>query len=73
MKGDISGLLIQALEELELNKIDNERENKIKELLLKEEGKNLKHDLALAPARIHDYIINLLKQKKDDRLVEVNR
>lgn len=61
MKGELSGLIIQALEELDLDKMDKERETKIKDLLLKENPGNLKHDLELAPARINDYIVKLLK------------
>lgn len=74
MKGDISKLIILALEELDLQKIDAERENKIKALLEKENPRNLNHDLGLAPARIHDYIVKLLKQDKNDRVaIETNR
>ena len=61
MKGELSGLIIQALEELDLDKIEKEREKKIRELLSKENPENLKHDLMLAPARINDYIVKLLK------------
>lgn len=63
-KGKISSLLIQALEELDIDKLDRGTEIKIKELLRKEEPHILKHDLALAPARINDYIVNLLKKEK---------
>lgn len=61
-KGKISGLLIQALEELDIMNIDPETEKKFKTLLRKEKPRQLKYDLALAPARIHDYILQLLKQ-----------
>lgn len=63
-KGELSGLIIQALEELDPDKIEPDRERKIKELLLKEDPEHLKHDLKLAPARIHDYILKLLNQPK---------
>jgi hypothetical protein len=72
MKGDLSKLIILALEELDLQNIDERRETRIRELLLKEDPKNLKHDLSLAPGRVHDYIVKLLKQKKDDRMVKVD-
>ena len=72
LKGDLSKLIILALDELDLQKIDKEREIKIRELLLKEDPKKLKHDLSLAPGRVHDYIVKLLKQKKDDRMVKVD-
>ncbi len=48
MKGNISKLVILALEELDLQKIDGERESKIKDLLQKEKPTNLNHDLSLA-------------------------
>lgn len=61
--GKISALVIQALEELDLNNIDESRTTRIKQLLLTEDPKKLKHDLTLAPARIHDYIVKLLNEK----------
>jgi hypothetical protein len=61
--GKISALVIQALEELDLNNIDESRTARIKQLLLTEDPKKLKHDLTLAPARIHDYILKLLNEK----------
>jgi uncharacterized protein DUF6088 len=60
--GKISALVIQALEELDLNNIDESRTTRIKQLLLTENPKKLKHDLTLAPARIHDYIVKLLNE-----------
>jgi Family of unknown function (DUF6088) len=70
--GKISSLVIQALEELDLKHIAGKEEERIKELLLKEKPKDLKHDLSIASARINDYIIKLLKPRKDDGLVTVN-
>ena len=64
MKGELSKLIILALDELDLDKIEFERETKIRELLLKEDPKKLKHDLSLAPGRVHDYIVKLLKKKR---------
>jgi hypothetical protein len=61
--GKISALVIQALEELDLNNIDESRTERIKQLLLTEDPKKLKHDLTLAPARIYDYIVKLLNEK----------
>ena len=61
--GKISALVIQALEELDLNNIDESRTARIRQLLLTEDPKKLKHDLTLAPARIHDYIVKLLNEK----------
>jgi hypothetical protein len=68
MKGELSKLIILALEELDLKKIDAGREAKIRELLLKEDPEKLNHDLALAPGRIHDYIVKLLKTPSNDRM-----
>jgi hypothetical protein len=67
-QGKISALVIQALEELGTEKIDNTTREKIKDLLMKEDPSTLKKDLTLAPGRIHDFILHLLK-KTNDRLV----
>jgi hypothetical protein len=61
-KGKISSLVIQALEELGADNIDSVTAGKIKELLLKEDPKTLKHDLELAPAKVNNFIIKLLKR-----------
>lgn len=71
-KGKISGLLIQALEELDIDKIGPGTELKIRELLKKEDPRILKHDLGLAPARINDYIVKLLKIAYNDKLASIN-
>ncbi len=63
-KGAISGLIIQALEELDTRNMNPETEKRVTALLLKEDPKKLQHDLQLAPARIHDYILTLLKQSR---------
>jgi hypothetical protein len=61
MVGEISGLVIQALEELDMKEITPAMAERIRELLLKENSKKLKHDLTLAPARVNDFIVKLLK------------
>ena len=48
-KGKISRLVIQALKEIGNGKVTAEEENKIIDLLKKEDIKDLKHDIALAP------------------------
>ena len=63
MKGELSKLIILALGELDLASIDPVRKARIKDLLSKEDPRKLKHDLILAPGRIHDFIVKLLKQK----------
>jgi Family of unknown function (DUF6088) len=72
-KGKISSLLIQALEELKVKEIDEKMEMKILALLKKEIPRLLKHDLSLAPARVHDYIVKLLKKESNDRVAAINR
>lgn len=51
-KGKISSLVIQALKEIGNGKVKAEEEQKILELLKKEDKKDLKHDIALAPVWI---------------------
>lgn len=64
MKGRISSLVIQALEELKENQQTQEILMKIRELLLREESDNLLHDLKLAPARVNNVIFKLLNDPK---------
>ncbi len=52
-KGKISRLAIQALKEIGNGKVTEEEEQKILALLKKEDEKDLKHDIALAPIWIH--------------------
>jgi len=51
-KGKISRLVIQALKEIGNGKVSEEEEKKIIDLLKKEDEKDLKHDIALAPVWI---------------------
>jgi len=51
-KGKISRLVIQALKEIGNSKVTEEEEQKILTLLKKEDEKDLKHDIALAPVWI---------------------
>ncbi|MCX6309025.1 MAG: DUF6088 family protein [Bacteroidia bacterium] len=51
-KGEISSLAIQALREIGINKITEDEEKKIIELLKKEKPKDLQHDIKLAPVWI---------------------
>jgi hypothetical protein len=73
LKGPISRLVILALDELDTRQSDPERDRKLRALLLQEDPKKLKHDLQLAPGRIHDYIVKLLKTSSDDWMVTANR
>ena len=51
-KGKVSRLVIQALKEIGIGKVREEEEKRIIDLLKKEDEKNLKHDIALAPVWI---------------------
>lgn len=68
MKGPISSLLIQGLEEMNTSQLTPAMEDSIKALLHKETPENLNHDLKLAPARINDFIIKLLKYPLNGRV-----
>jgi hypothetical protein len=61
MEGQLSSLVILALDELNAKNIDTDTEKKIKMILEKENPGLLKRNLALTSGRIHDYIIKLLK------------
>lgn len=63
-KGKISRLVIQALKEIGNGKVTAEEENKIIDLLKKEEEKDLKHDIALAPVWVQKIMIKALKDGK---------
>ena len=62
IKGEISGLVIQALKEIGKGNISDEQINKIIILLKNEKNENLEHDMKLAPAWIRD----ILKNKRDN-------
>lgn len=66
LQGELSSLIIQALEELGTDNLDETMKVRIKDLLLKEDHKTLIQDLKLAPARISEYIFSLLKENKND-------
>ncbi len=68
MKGPISSLLIQVLEEMNISQITLDMEDRIKNLLSQETPNNLNSDLKLAPARISDFIIKLLKYSLNGRV-----
>ena len=61
LEGQLSSLVILALDELDTKNIDSDTERRIKELLQKENSGQLKRNLSLTTGRIHDYIIKLLK------------
>ena len=70
LQGEISSLIVQALEELGTENIQPEIKQKIKELMQKEDRKKLMTDIKLAPARISEYLYSLLKEQYNDRIVK---
>jgi hypothetical protein len=70
MKGPISSLVIQALEEIDPKDLalDRKLTDKITDLLSKENPKLLQHDLKLASSRISDFIFkSYLKDQSFDK------
>lgn len=61
-RGEISSLVIQALREIGKGNATNEELNKIQALLQKENKKNLKHDISLAP----QWIKEIMKKAIDE-------
>lgn len=61
-KGKISRLVIQALKEIGCGKVSEEEEKRIIYLLRKEEEKDLKHDITLAPV----WIQKIMKKALND-------
>ncbi|NBB31446.1 DUF6088 family protein [Cellulophaga sp. BC115SP] len=61
-KGKISRLVIQALKEIGNGKVSKVEEKKIIDLLRKEDEKDLKHDISLAPV----WIQKIMKQALND-------
>ncbi|MBK9248802.1 MAG: hypothetical protein IPM69_11960 [Ignavibacteria bacterium] len=64
-KGKISRLVIQALKEIGNGKASEEEEKKIIALLRKENEKDLKHDIALAPVWIQKIMKKALNDGKN--------
>ena len=62
LKGKLSSLIIQALEELGTKNLDKQTIKRIKELLQKEDPKKLANDIKLAPVQISDFLFTLLKE-----------
>lgn len=64
-KGKISCLVIQALKEIGKGKVKEDEEQKILELLKKEDEKDLKYDIGLAPVWIQKIMKKALKDGKN--------
>lgn len=69
-KGELSSLIIEALEELGTENLDPSISERIKYLLPKEDQKKLMHDIKLAPVRISYYLYELLKESEHDSMVK---
>lgn len=69
-KGEISGLVIQALESLGKNQITSETLVRVKEALQKEDRKNITHDATLAPAWVADILFKTLNNSDNGRMAE---
>lgn len=63
-KGEISRLVIQALKEIGNGKVTEAEKNKIINLLKRENEKDLKHDMALAPVWIQKIMKKALHDAK---------
>lgn len=61
MSGDLSSMLILALDELDLSNLTGEQQSRILALLQIMDRAELDNDLRLAPAKVYDYIIKQLK------------
>jgi hypothetical protein len=59
VKGPISGLIIQALQELGVHAVTADIKNRLQTLLAKEDEKNIIHDANLAPAWIRQLLQTL--------------
>lgn len=66
IKGPVSSLVIQALEELGRTSLDDNLQLNILKLLKKETVKNLEHDAKLAPSWIADILKKAAKDKQYD-------
>ncbi|MGB1017776.1 MAG: DUF6088 family protein [Chitinophagales bacterium] len=64
-RGKISRLVIQALKEIGNGNITEEEENKILILLKKEDLKDLKHDIALAPVWVQKIMAKAINNGKN--------
>ena len=62
LEGDLSSLVILALDEIRPEEIDPETEGTIKAILQNETPGLFEKNLVIASGRIHDYILNLLKK-----------
>lgn len=69
-KGQISGQLILGLEDQGIETLSEDMKDKVSDLLNKEQPDLLKHDLKLAPAKIHDFLLSLKKRIQKHEVVQ---
>ena len=62
LTGAISGLLIIAMEDLDLEHLNETTKARIESLVERERREDLEHDLRLAPAKIYNYLAGILKK-----------
>lgn len=60
-RGEISGLIIQALKSIGKDKLDDEMLAKVKSMLKKENKENIMHDAKLAPAWINKILMSTVR------------
>ncbi|MDP1763948.1 MAG: DUF6088 family protein [Sediminibacterium sp.] len=74
LQGNISSLVILALDELGPKSVSEPMRNQIREVLLKEDPEVLAADAKLAPAWIHDFLYSLMKKEKQTQheMAELN-
>lgn len=60
IKGEVSKLVVQALRDIGSDKVSSEEQEKIIQLLKREDIKDLKHDIALAPQWIAEIMAKAL-------------
>ncbi len=60
-KGEISGLVIQALKSIGKDKLKEDDLNRVKSMLKKEKKENIMHDAKLAPAWINKILMSSIK------------
>ncbi len=63
IKGEISGLVIQALKSIGQDKIDDQILGKLTDILKNEENENISHDAKLAPAWIYKILMTSIHGK----------
>ncbi len=61
LKGELSGLIILALEDLDTDQLDEGTTSKLKNLLKKENPAHLKNDLKLASVSVYNFLLSILK------------